>query len=110
MKLTSVKELEQSIQDLSKIDSWDERIKELKEIKILVNKNIEKLDKLKEKVAQPKEKKVKNYKEKTLDELLELFNSVELNKKVSVFQQINFLLKQLENEIINEPDTDSESI
>ena len=110
MKLTPVKELEQSIQDLSKIDSWDDRIKELKQVKILVNKNIEKLDKLKEKVSQPKDKRVKNYKDKTLDELLELFDSAELNKKVSIFQQINYLLKQLEDEIINEPDTDSESI
>ena len=110
MKLTPVKELEQSIQDLSKIDSWDERIKELKEVKMLVNKNIEKLDKLKEKVAQPKDKQVKNYKGKTLDKLLELFDSAELNKKVSIFQQINFLLKQLEDEIINETDTDSDTI
>ena len=109
MKLTPVLDIEKSIDSLSKIESWDDKVKELKVIKKLINENIEKLDKLKEKVSTPKNKRVKNYKDKSLDELLELFNSADLNKKVSIFQQINYVLKELKNEIINENDSDSDS-
>lgn len=108
MKLVPVRELESKLNEIENSLSWDNKIKQMKETKEIIQNNLNKLDKLKDKISNPKNKKVKKYKKLSLDELLKEFENGELNDQILLYQQINYLITEIEDDIIN-PTTTSES-
>lgn len=105
MKLVPVRELENKMNEIENSSSWSNKIEQMKETKELINKNIEKLDKLKDKISNPKNKRVKKYKNLSLDELLEMFEDGELGDQILLYQQINYLITEIEDDIINPSET-----
>lgn len=110
MKLVPVRELESKMSEIENSSSWSNKIEMMKETKELINKNIIKLDKLKDKISNPKNKRVKRYKNLSLDELLENFENAELGEQILLYQQINYLITEIEDEIINPTETSESDI
>lgn len=110
MKLVPVRELENKVSEIENSSSWSSKIEMMKETKELINKNITKLDKLKDKISNPKNKRVKKYKDLSLDELLEKFEGGDLGDQILLYQQINYMITEIEDEIINPTETSESDI
>jgi len=96
-------DLEKEIESLDDIKDWANKIKKMKELKEKIMTQRNKLNSFIETINSGEIKKMKKKKDVSLDDLLKEFEKVEdIEEKVKLFNQIQFIIKENETELFEE--------
>lgn len=99
-------ELEKEIDNLDDIKEWSQKIQKMKELQERINLQKIKINSLFESINSGEIKKVKKSKKDkdlNLDELLKEFETCEnVDDKIKLFNQIQYLIKESELELFDE--------
>jgi hypothetical protein len=87
--------IENKINDLNKISDWNIRIKEIKEIKNIINNKKKEIDNLIDNI----DNKIIIKKEYDINKIIKDFDKYDIDKKIKYYQYINSFIHNLENEL-----------
>jgi len=85
-------ELENKINNLNKIDSWENKIIEIKQIKIDIETENENINKILLTLDNPTTK-IKEY---NIDKIINDFDNCDLSKKIKYYHSLNNYIKNIE--------------
>jgi hypothetical protein len=91
----TIESIENKISELYKIESWKDRIDEIKNIKKDIEKENSNIDNLLSSLDKPLNK-VKEY---NIDKILSTFNDVELSTKIKYYNYLSNHIKNIESEL-----------
>jgi hypothetical protein len=101
-----INDIEKDCENLNNIENWSDRLIKIKEIKERINIETEKLNNFIESLNSSdikKPKKSKEFKNLSLDELLDLYNKSEnIEEKIKLFNYIQYFIKEIELELFDE--------
>ena len=96
-------DLEKEIETLDDIKDWANKIKKMKELKEKIMTQRNKLNSFIETINSGEIKKMKKKKDVSLDDLLKEFEKTDdIEEKVKLFNQIQFIIKENETELFEE--------
>lgn len=96
-------DLEKEIESLDDIKDWSNKIKKMKELKEKIMTQRNKLNSFIETINSGEIKKMKKKKDVSLDDLLKEFEKADdIEEKVKLFNQIQFIIKENESELFEE--------
>jgi hypothetical protein len=96
-------DLEKEIESLDDISDWSSKIKKMKELKEKIMTQRNKLNSFIDIINSGEVKKNKKKKDVSLDDLLKQFGETEdIEEKVKLFNQIQFIIKENEMELFEE--------
>jgi hypothetical protein len=96
-------DLEKEIESLDDISDWGSKIKKMKELKEKIMTQRNKLNSFIDIINSGEVKKNKKKKDVSLDDLLKQFGETEdIEEKVKLFNQIQFIIKENEMELFEE--------
>jgi hypothetical protein len=95
--------LEKEIESLDDISDWGSKIKKMKELKEKIMIQRTKLNSFIDTINSGEVKKQKKKKDVSLDDLIKQFSETEdIEDKVKLFNQIQFIIKENESELFDE--------
>lgn len=95
--------LEKEIESLDNIPEWTTKIKKMKELKEKITTHRNKLNSFIDIINSGEVKKNKKKKDISLDDLLKEFSETDdIEEKVKLFNHIQYIIKETENELFEE--------
>jgi hypothetical protein len=100
--LDGIKNLEKEIDSLDGINEWSLKIKKMKELKEKIALGKNKITEFIETINSPELKKLKKFKNMSLDDLLKEFETTQdIENKVQLFIQIHTINSEYESELFD---------
>ena len=103
--MEQINKINLEIDYIEKDNNIEKNTESIKDIKEKIKVEQDNIDKLIEKVNQKKSKKYKKFKALKIDDLKNMYQNEEnINEKIEIFQQINYLIENIKNQLFDEND------
>ena len=103
--MEQINKINLEIDDIEKDNNIEKNTEAIKNIKGKIKLEQDNIDKLIEKVNQNKSKKYKKFKGLKIENLTEMYQNEEnINEKIEIFQQINYLIENIKSQLFDEND------
>lgn len=103
--MEQINKINLEIDDIEKDNNIEKNTEAIKNIKEKIKLEQDNIDKLIEKVNQNKSKKYKKFKGLKIENLTDMYQNEEnINEKIEIFQQINYLIENIKSQLFDEND------
>lgn len=103
--MEQINKINLEIDYIEKDNNIEKNTESIKDIKEKIKVEQDNIDKLIEKVNQKKSKKYKKFKALKIDDLKNMYQNEEnINEKIEIFQQINYLIENIKSQLFDEND------
>lgn len=103
--MEQINKINLEIDDIEKDNNIEKNTDNIKNIKEKIKLEQDNIDKLIEKVNQNKSKKYKKFKGLKIENLTDMYQNEEnINEKIEIFQQINYLIENIKSQLFDEND------
>tara|TARA_E500000178_G_C16834634_1_gene667714 strand:- start:344 stop:649 length:306 start_codon:yes stop_codon:yes gene_type:complete len=101
--MEQIKTFNDKINCIEKLNNLGDKTEKIKEIRNEIRDEVERVNKIKDRILESKSKRHKRFKGLTVEELSDMFQEeTDIEKKILILEQINYLVGNIKNKLFED--------